>query len=194
MKISSLSLSSTGCILSVYPVVGDFSNGSLTSHSATKVGGDGPACVCLDLDGLITRTLLPDRTWELDAPPVLNRKTSYWASAANPTPLVTSCAFATSNGVFIKKAHKSGWHAEGGLSPDAPEVMAVDWQSNNVVIKGCKDSGVRLWDDRSPAEESHLFQHPSQINHAKCPDVNRIVVAGLDSHVRISIAANSCTY
>lgn len=195
MKISSLSLSPSGCLWSVYPVVGDSPNGSLTSHSATTVGGYGPASFAEDLDGLLTRSRPPSHV--LDAPPLrdprtlLDQETSYWASAANPTLQIPSCAIATSNGAFIQTAHESGWRAEGGLSHDAPEVMAVDWQSENVVIKGCKDGGVRLWDKRSPAEEILRFQHPSQINHAKCPDANRIVVAGLDSRVRISIAASS---
>ncbi len=192
MKIRSLSLSSTGCILSVYPVVVDSPNGSLTSHSATTVGGVGPGSVCLDIDGLLQRGLTHE-PYVLDAPRLLNGRTSYWASAANPTPGLISCAIATSNGAFIQTAHGRGWGAEGGLSLDAPEVMAVDWESENVVIMGCKDGEVRLWDKRLPAEESQRFQHQSQINHAKwCPNVNQIVVAGLDSRVRISIAADSC--
>lgn len=113
---------------------------------------------------------------------------SYWASAANPYSGVASFAIAASNGSLLISQSQARWCADiGDRYSGAPEVMAVDWLSPNVVIKGCKDGGVRLWDTRSGGEsrESRI-QHPSQINHARRVDENTIVVAGLESQVRIS--------
>lgn len=191
MKLSSLSLLNSGLLLLVYLVVSDSPNDSLTSHSGTTVGGQGLGCFCLDLATYKSSNRQDCVTHKLGGPPPLNSNTTYWASVANPTPGIHSCAIATSNGAFIQTRYERDWGSDlTGLSPGAPDVMAVDWRCENVVIMGCKDGGVRLWDVRSPSKASHLFQHPSQINHAKCPSANTVVVAGLDSHVRISIAAD----
>lgn len=124
---------------------------------------------------------------------------SYWASAANPFSQATSFAIAASCGAIILNESQSGnqswWKREFGerfLHPDTPAVMSVDWLSPHVVIKGCIDGGVRLWDIRSRGEsrESRI-QHPSQINHARRVDENTIVVAGLESQVVVSVASGS---
>lgn len=113
---------------------------------------------------------------------------SYWASTAHPYSGVTGFAIGASNGALIVTESQGRWTADiGERSSEVSEVMAVDWLSSNVVMKGCKDGGVRLWDIRSHGEsrESRI-QHPSQINHARRIDENTIVVAGLESQVRTS--------
>lgn len=114
---------------------------------------------------------------------------SHWASAANPYSEVASFAIAASNGSLVISQSQARWLVQiGDRYSGAPEVMAVDWLSPKVLIKGCKDGGVRLWDTRSFEGESResRIQHPSQINHARRVDENTIVVAGLESQVRIS--------
>ena len=113
--------------------------------------------------------------------------TAYWASSANPCSDVTSFAIATSKGALVLNESQGRWTRElGERYPNAPEVMAVDWLGPNVMMKGCKDGGVRLWDIRSHGEnrESRI-QHPSQINHVRRIDENIMVVAGLESQVRV---------
>lgn len=161
----------------------------LTDHSVTELGGDFSAsCVNLDFvtgehggafgDDVGQRGLLQHIAG-----------ISQWASAANPYSKVASFAIGASNGSLVISQSQARWLVEiGHRSSGAPEVMAVDWLSPNVLIKGCKDGGVRLWDTRSFEEEcreSHV-QHPSRINHARRVDENTIVVAGLESQVRIS--------
>ena len=71
------------------------------------------------------------------------------------------------------------------------ETMAVDWLSPNVMINNSKDGGLRLWDIRGGRERrERRIQHPSQINHARKIDENIIVVAGLESQVRICVAVH----
>ena len=120
--------------------------------------------------------------------------TSYWASSANPYSgaTVTSFAIAASNGATVLNESQGRWTTKvGERSSNAPEVMAVDWLTSNVIIKGCKDGGVRLWDIRSRGEsrESRI-QHPSQVNHARRVDDSTIVIAGQQSQVSISTATD----
>ena len=118
---------------------------------------------------------------------------SYWASAANPYSGTASFAIASSKGSLLLS------HCEGGRwcrantkgESDADEAMAVDWLSPNVMIDGGKDGGLRLWDTRGGRERrERRIQHPSQINHARKVDENMIVVAGLESQVRICVAVD----
>ena len=116
----------------------------------------------------------------------------YRASAANPHGGTTSFAVAVSCGVLVVSGSQDRWTTEFSNGyPYSPVVAAVDWLSRNVVIRGDRDGGVRLWDLRSGGEsrESRI-QHPSLINHARRIDDNTIVVAGLESKVRKSIASN----
>lgn len=116
---------------------------------------------------------------------------SFWASSADPYSGEASFAIAASNGAIIVSESQGRWMEQSGERyPESPEVMAVDWLSSKVVIKGCKDGGVRLWDIRCRGDcretrESRI-QHPSQINHARRINENTIVVAGLDSQVSIA--------
>lgn len=118
---------------------------------------------------------------------------SFWASSADPYSGETSFAIAASNGALVLSVGEGRWMEQSGERySDSPEVMAVDWLSSNVVMKGCKDGGVRLWDIRSRGEfresRESCVQHPSQINHARRIDENTIVVAGLESQVRTALA------
>ena len=120
-----------------------------------------------------------------------NPKVTYRASTAHPHHGVTSFAVAASQNAFILRASQGRWTTEvNGRDPDAPEVIAVDWLSPNVVIRGGNDGAVRLWDIRSHGESrENRIQHPSGINHVRRIDDNTIVVAGLESQVWISIAS-----
>ena len=118
---------------------------------------------------------------------------TYWASAANPYSGTASFAIAASNGSLLLS------HCEGGRwcretvegDNDAHKALAVDWLSPNVMIDGGKDGGLRLWDIRGGCERrERRIQHPSQINHVRKIDENMIVVAGLDSQVRICVAGH----
>lgn len=118
---------------------------------------------------------------------------SYWASTANPYSWQTIFAVAASNGALILNPSEAIWNIDRDVfnSLDQSEVMAVDWLDANVVIKGRKDGGVRLWDIRGRGDV-HRLRHPSQINHARrLGNQSTIVVAGLDSQVLMPSAANS---
>ena len=113
---------------------------------------------------------------------------SYWASAANPYSGTASFAIAASNGSLLLRYCEGGRWCRETVKGDngEDEAMAVDWLSQNVMIDGCKDGGLRLWDIRGGYEgRKRRIQHPSQINHARRIDENMIVVAGLESQVRL---------
>ena len=113
---------------------------------------------------------------------------TYWASAANPYSGMASFAIASSHGSFLLSYCEGGrWRRETVEGDDdAHESMAVDWLSPNVMIDGGIDGGLRLWDIRGGRERrKRRIQHPSQINHARKIDDNMILVAGLESQVRI---------
>ena len=167
-------------------------SGSLTGYSVTELGGDFSAShVNLEfVEGEHGGTF-----GDLIGQGGLMRRSEmirYWASAANPYSGVASFAIGASNGSLVISQSEARWEVNiGDGYSGAPEVMAVDWLSPYVVIKGCKDGGVRLWDLRSEGEgrESRI-QHPSQINHARRVDENTIVVAGLESQVGTSKVAD----
>lgn len=162
----------------------------LTDPSFTLFGADS-AALFMDLshiDNESTFERLSSRGCVLKH----NPNVTYRASTAHPDPGVTSFAVAGSQNAFILKESQGRWTTEvGARDPDAPDVMAVDWLSPNVVIRGDSDGGVRLWDIRSHGESrANRIQHPSGINHVRRLDDNTIVVAGLESQVLISIARN----
>ena len=68
------------------------------------------------------------------------------------------------------------------------DVLAVDWQSINVVLSGCRDRTVRLWDVRIPGVPgtSLRLRHPSAINYVRRLNDNSIIVAGMERQL--------CTY
>lgn len=68
------------------------------------------------------------------------------------------------------------------------DVLAVDWQSINVVLSGCRDRTVRLWDVRvgEPHGTSLRLRHSSTINYVRKLNDNSIIVAGMERQL--------CTY
>lgn len=157
------------------------------------LGGNSSAC-CMDLNNDPgEHASVSDNVLSLRGVLTHNSDISYWPSTANPHSEVTSFAIAASNGAIILNESQWRWTAEVGKRySDVPEVVAVDWLSPSVVMKGCLDGGVRLWDIRVHGESrKSRIQHPSQINRARRIDQNTIVVAGLESQVRISIVGDS---
>ena len=170
-------------------VVGSI-DGLMTSYSVTRVGtGYRASAVWIDRDATTSAELF-DRT------PIdfflSNEEMTCLASAANPYPGDTSFAVATSNGALIAFANQANWTIDYSTkSSNTSNVRAVDWKDTDVVIEGCEDGLVRLWDLRNRGEVTR-FQHPSVVNYAKgIVDENRIIVAGHESQVLNSIAADS---
>lgn len=123
-----------------------------------------------------------------------NPRISYLASAANPfcrTP--PSFAIAASAFAQVTTCHQSRWIHDGSETsrplPDTSIVTAVDWLSKDVVVMGCSDRGVWLWDtrDRPQSREAQIC-HPSAINHTRRFSENTIAVAGRESWVMLFIA------
>lgn len=109
----------------------------------------------------------------------------YWASAANPRPDVCSFAIAASNGSLLLHENEGVWILERSQCIHGQrEAVAIDWLCPNVVLKGCREGAVRLWDTRSRAESTEpRIQHPININHVRSIDANLVVVAGLYNEV-----------
>lgn len=163
----------------------------LTGHSVTMVDGKSSAS-CVDL-----KSAHREHASNFDTMITLRRVQEqrsnilYWASAANPFHGMTSFAIAASNGALTLSESQGRWTtAISERYLGAPQVVAVDWLSPNVVMKGCEDGGVRLWDTRSHGESrGSRIKHPSQIIHARRVDEHTIVVAGFASEVTTSIAS-----
>ena len=115
----------------------------------------------------------------------LNHSGEYWASAANPRHGPGSFAIAASNGCCIYFKEEDQWVLERNLCIQGlREAVAVDWLGPNVVLKGCREGAVRLWDHRSHAESTEpRIQHAVAVNHVRRIDENLVVVAGLKNEV-----------
>ena len=163
----------------------------LRGHSVTLLGGVASAC-CLDLNkyGTLSATTSGDLL-SFRGLGEMASQIYYWASSANPCPGMTSFAIAANNGAVILKESQARWTTQTNQRyHGAPRVKAVDWLSTNVVIKGCKDGGVRLWDSRSDGNsQGSRIRHPSEINHVRRIDENTIIVAGLENQVIVFFAS-----
>ena len=160
------------------------SSGFVTSHRMTALDLNSPA-YCLDLSDVTSEQHVKSEIQPIFLP---TRNQSLQASTANPFSDAISFAIATSNGALVLNESQGDWAIKlSALHIDSHGVTDVDWLSPNVIMKGCKDGGVRLWDIRTRGENrDSRFQHPSQINYARRIDETTIVVAGHESHVRIS--------
>ena len=118
------------------------------------------------------------------------RLTDFWASSACPNATRSDFALATSGGTILVIESQTGWvfgrHQlfENAINSDIDhtDVLAVDWQSINVVLSGCRDKTVRLWDVRVGGLQgtSLRLRHPSTINHVRKLNDNSIIVAGME--------------
>ena len=112
---------------------------------------------------------------------------TFWASSPRPDPTVSDFALATTNGTVIVAESQSSWSFDRiqtfkhEASDAGPEVLAVDWLDANVLLNGCRDGTVRLWDARARGAEGtrSRVRHPSCVNHVRRLDAHRVVVAGL---------------
>lgn len=113
---------------------------------------------------------------------------TFWASSSRPDPTISDFAIATTYGTVVVAQTQSSW-SFGRLqtfeSEDfdaSSEVLAVDWLDTNILLNGCRDGTVRLWDARTHGSSgtSWRVKHQSCINHVRRLDANRIVVAGLE--------------
>ena len=113
---------------------------------------------------------------------------TFWASSSRPDPTISEFAIATTHGTLIVAEAQSSWSFDRiqnfkheGLDA-SPEVLAVDWLDTNILLNGCRDGTVRLWDARTNGigGTSWRVKHQSCINHVRRLDASRIVVAGLE--------------
>lgn len=112
---------------------------------------------------------------------------TFWASSSRPDPTISDFAIATTYGTVVVAQTQSSWsfgriQTFGFEDFDASsEVLAVDWLDTNILLNGCRDGTVRLWDARTHGSSgtSWRVKHRSCINHVRRLDANRIVVAGL---------------
>lgn len=124
-----------------------------------------------------------------------NPRGVYWASAANPCHGICSFAVAASNGSVILHENEDRWTLERSQCIEGlREAVAVDWLCPNVVLKGCREGAVRLWDTRSRSESTEpRIQHPIAINHVRSIDSTLVVVAGLQNEVIVR-SFTQCTF
>ena len=121
--------------------------------------------------------------------------TTFWSSSARPDTPTSDFAIATTHGTVIVAESQSSWSSnrlqafksEDSNERRSSEVLAVDWLDRNILLNGCRDGTVRLWDvrtDGGASGTSWRVRHPACINHIrKMGDVSRIVVAGLEGRM-----------
>lgn len=137
------------------------------------------------------------RSYTSDVSTIIRRQTTnatFWACSSRPDATVSDFAIATSYGTVIVAEAQSSWSFdrvqtfkhdgdsdEASSRSSSSEVLAVDWLDTNVLLNGCRDGTVRLWDARAcgAGGMSWRVRHPSCVNHVRKLDANRIVVAGL---------------
>lgn len=120
---------------------------------------------------------------------------TFWASSARPDPTISDFAIATSYGTVLVAEAQSSWsfdRVQTFKSDDddfdaSSEVLAVDWLDANILLNGCRDGTVKLWDARTcgAGGTSWRIKHPSCVNHVRKLDANRIVVAGLEKQMAV---------
>ena len=160
----------------------DSIDGLMTSYSVTRAGG-GYRASAVKINSDATTPAEVFEGWPIDWLPC-SRGITDQASAANPYSGDSSFAVATSKGALIATVNEANLTLDASTkSSDTSDVNDVDWKDANVVIEGCQDGTVRLWDLRSSGEVMRL-QHPSPVNYAKrIVDENRIIVAGHENQV-----------
>ena len=112
-----------------------------------------------------------------------------WAASACPCSTRSDFALATERGTMLVVEDETGWgygqyqlFANANNDNQSTDVLAVDWQNINVVLSGCRDRTVRLWDVRvgEPHGTSLRLRHSSTINHVRKLNDNSIIVAGME--------------
>lgn len=114
-----------------------------------------------------------------------SRLGTYWASAANPRHDICNFAVAASNGCFLLRERQGQYTIQytDGVQ-GCWGAVAIDWLSPSVVLKGCTEGAVRLWDTRINAESlSARIQHPIAVTNVRSIDENFVVVAGMGNQV-----------
>lgn len=97
-------------------------------------------------------------------------------------PDICAFAIATSNGSVGSEGQWSLQRSQ--CAEGIKEAVAIDWLSPSVILKGCREGAVRLWDNRSRAERSEpRIQHPIAIAHVRSMNDTFVVVAGLQHQV-----------
>ena len=106
---------------------------------------------------------------------------TYWASAARSSPTVPSFAVGTCHGILLVEATPETWiqnrHTDFS-DYEASDTLAVDWLDQNVVLSGCRNGEIRLWDTRHNGTSARMV-HPSSTTHVRRMNEHMIVAAGL---------------
>ena len=125
--------------------------------------------------------------WPFPYNPVIriNPGVRCWASAANPRQDICSFAVAASDGTYLVSENEGRYTLQHNVRYQGmAEAVAVDWLGPNVILKGDRDGGVRLFDIRSGAENwEPRIQHTIAVSHVRSIDENLIVVASVQNEV-----------
>jgi len=111
---------------------------------------------------------------------------TFWASSVKPTTTNNDFAVGTSHGTFIIEEMNAGFSKTAKM--DTPrDVLAVDWLDQNVVMNGCRDGEVWLWDTRAEGRHacSNRISTPSCISRVRKVNDNKIVVAGIQRYCSV---------
>ena len=136
--------------------------------------------------------------------------TTYYACAANQFSTSPRFAIATPHGIDVMFQDLEAWSSSSGFSwssdghdqndferctspYDISDTIAVDWLDHNVVLSGCRNGQVRLWDTRTIGTSIPL-RHPSSITHARRLNESMIVVAGLKHQVNPMLHLSSLVF
>ncbi len=111
---------------------------------------------------------------------------SNWASSARPCCSTSDFALATDMGVVLITQRGGDIPLMSTLETHTT-VLAVDWLDQNILIGGCRNGHVLLWDTRTTGRHAteNRFLHPSCVGHVKRVNENRIAVAGLSNRLCI---------
>lgn len=167
------------------------------------MGGSRPACVHLTKlvepeEWMRTQSHEQDNdppSYTSDVSTVIRSQmnATFWASSSRPDPTISDFAIATTYGTVIVAESQSSWSFDRIQTfkyedfDASSEVLAVDWLDTNILLNGCRDGTVRLWDSRTHGASgtSWRVKHQSCINHVRRMDANRIVVAGLERRMAV---------
>ena len=164
---------------------------NLTNDSAATDGGEIFTTMLVEPEVLDLRLLDAEYGTESDISPLVDDSASayrmlgthpgqisIWAAAAKNDPGITDFALATNNGIVLVEESGPLSSNRRGSTYQPSDTIAVDWEDPNVVLSGCRNGHVRLWDTRSNGTSMRMV-HPSAAAHVRRLNEHIIVVAGL---------------
>ena len=112
-----------------------------------------------------------------------SRSDYVWDSDADSDSAQPTIAAATSKGIYYLKMTTTGtYDSDETKTTSKSDVLAVRWLSPKLLLGGCRNGNVLLYDQRVEKDVQALY-HPSGVVRLRVVDEHRVVVAGMEDQL-----------